>query len=83
MEPAKICDTCLYYYAYGLTNGACMLVLLSKKSRIDKDVSYTDSCDEWMLNEDLIKHKDLRYEYEELKKRYALEKLFKNNYDKK
>jgi hypothetical protein len=75
MDHKKICDTCIYYYAYGLTNGTCMQYFLLKKSRKDKDVSYVDTCEEWTCNDNLIAHKNIRFNYEELKKEYALQNL--------
>ena len=78
MNQDKICDTCRYYYAYGLTHGTCMHVLLSKESMKDKEVKYMDSCDKWIQNDNRQERKELMFSYEELKKEYGLRK-----YDRK
>lgn len=72
MHTNETCDTCRFYYAYGLTNGSCMHFLLSNKSLKDKDVKYTDTCDNWAQNEDRLEHQKIRYSYEVLKKEIAL-----------
>ncbi len=75
MPVPEICDHCIYYHAYGLTHGTCMIWLLSKKSMKDMEVVYTDSCEMWTKNDNREKHKNLLLSYEQLKKEYALKKL--------
>ena len=52
-------------------DGVCMIFFTTSESPLDKHVTYTDSCDDWVVNDDPKKRKLERDTYLAEKKRYA------------
>jgi len=71
MSNHRICDNCRYYYQYGLTQGVCMLFLLTGSGPLDKNVNYNDTCNDWVANDDPKQWKLIRDSYLSEKERYA------------
>jgi len=63
MNHNEICDNCMNYYGYGLTEGICMIFFITSDTPMDKKVKYTDSCPSWIFNDDPNGRKLMRDAY--------------------